>query len=401
MGGSGGQCAPPRAPPSAFPLPDHPPAPPPPASPDLGGALSSAAVVAFVESGRDVLLALSPAATPDMRALAAAFGVDVDPAPSVLLAPSSCAGGDAASVLAPVTGPPPMVGGAAGGPPVLYRGAALTVAPTARQAWPALVAPASAASSAAAPGGPPAAAGGAAALVVGAQTRANARVVVSGSADVFSDAATADAAPCGAPSAPAPVGNAAFASAVLAWAFNEAGSLVAGPLRHSLADPAGVTGVAGVTTRPGDAPYRVGDPLVVALDVAERVPGGGLKPFAPSDDVQVEYTMLDPHVRTFLNPVVKTSFANATNAAAPSPDPRFATLAAAFAAPDVYGVFKFAVHHARPGWSFIDQETVAPVRPFNHNEYDRFLPAAYPYYTAAASVSVAFFVAVGVALYSE
>ncbi len=32
-----------------------------------------------------------------------------------------------------------------------------------------------------------------------------------------------------------------------------------------------------------------------------------------------------------------------------------------------------------------------PVRPFRHNEFERFLTAAYPYYAAAASTMAAFF----------
>lgn len=32
-----------------------------------------------------------------------------------------------------------------------------------------------------------------------------------------------------------------------------------------------------------------------------------------------------------------------------------------------------------------------PVRPFRHNEFERFLTAAYPYYAATASTMAAFF----------
>ncbi len=33
-----------------------------------------------------------------------------------------------------------------------------------------------------------------------------------------------------------------------------------------------------------------------------------------------------------------------------------------------------------------------PVRPFKHNEYERFLECAYPYYTSALSMMLGFFV---------
>ena len=37
-------------------------------------------------------------------------------------------------------------------------------------------------------------------------------------------------------------------------------------------------------------------------------------------------------------------------------------------------------------------QTQVPVRPFKHNEYERFLVCAYPYYASALSSMVAFFV---------
>lgn len=344
--------------------------PPTPRPPDLGGALSSTAVVEFVESGRDALLALSSAATEDVRALADFFAVDVLGA---AVAPTACAGGDAARVLAPVTGPAPIVGDAAGGS-VVFEGVALAISPRAKQAWAALPAPAAAATAAAnSPGG------NALTLVAAVQTTANARLVVSGSESLLADAsARAVPGPGGRLVTPA---NAAFARSLLAWALNEAGSLTASPIRHRLAAPVG-----GAPRRGGDAPYRVGDDVTVEIDVWESTPGGGRKPFA-AKDVQVEYTMMDPHVRMFLAPPA--------NASSP------ATLAATFKAPDVYGVFKFVVRHSRPGLSFVRREAVAPLRPFKHDEFDRFLPSAYPYYTAATAVSVAFFGACLAALYSE
>lgn len=60
--------------------------------------------------------------------------------------------------------------------------------------------------------------------------------------------------------------------------------------------------------------------------------------------------------------------------------------------PDVYGVFKFVVDYQRPGFSHISLSEQLPVRPFRHDEYERFLVAAYPYYASAASLMVAFLV---------
>ncbi len=60
--------------------------------------------------------------------------------------------------------------------------------------------------------------------------------------------------------------------------------------------------------------------------------------------------------------------------------------------PDVYGVFKFVVDYAPIGYSYIHVEEQAPVRPFRHNEFDRFLVAAYPYYASTFSTMAAFFI---------
>lgn len=60
--------------------------------------------------------------------------------------------------------------------------------------------------------------------------------------------------------------------------------------------------------------------------------------------------------------------------------------------PDVYGVFKYVVKYTRPGYSRIERSITVPVRPFRHNEYERFIPAAYPYYASAFSMMAGFFV---------
>ena len=69
--------------------------------------------------------------------------------------------------------------------------------------------------------------------------------------------------------------------------------------------------------------------------------------------------------------------------------------------PDVYGVFKFVVEYNRAGYSVIELSEEVPVRPFKHNEFERFLTAAYPYYASAASTMVAFGVFSFVYLYQK
>ena len=60
--------------------------------------------------------------------------------------------------------------------------------------------------------------------------------------------------------------------------------------------------------------------------------------------------------------------------------------------PDVYGIFKFVVDYNRLGYSHIHLEEQVPIRPFRHDEYERFIVAAYPYYSGILSVMAGFFV---------
>ena len=49
-------------------------------------------------------------------------------------------------------------------------------------------------------------------------------------------------------------------------------------------------------------------------------------------------------------------------------------------APDVYGIYKFRVQYRRPAVSVLQLSDQVSVRPFKHNEYERFIGQAYPYY---------------------
>jgi oligosaccharyltransferase complex subunit beta len=74
---------------------------------------------------------------------------------------------------------------------------------------------------------------------------------------------------------------------------------------------------------------------------------------------------------------------------------------ALFTAPDDYGIFKFRVLYRRPGYSILHAETKVSLRPYKHNEYDRFLLPAYPYYFSALSCMAAFLIFSLFFLYSD
>lgn len=88
----------------------------------------------------------------------------------------------------------------------------------------------------------------------------------------------------------------------------------------------------------------------------------------------MEFVRLDPHIRTTLK-----SDGNG----------KFSTT---FKVPDVYGVFTFKVEYNRKGYGYLNSITRVPVRPFRHNEYERFIDAAYPYYAGSFSMMAGLFV---------
>jgi oligosaccharyltransferase complex subunit beta len=119
--------------------------------------------------------------------------------------------------------------------------------------------------------------------------------------------------------------------------------------------------------------YRIKDEIVYSMMV-EQLDGDSWIPFL-STDMQMEFMMLDPYVR-------KTMTVDTTSG----------KHVAQFTAPDSYGIFKFRILYRRVGYSVLHAETQVSIRPFKHNEYERFIFSAYPYYTSAFSAMIGFFI---------
>eukprot|EP00210_Caulerpa_lentillifera_P002545 g2442.t1 len=194
------------------------------------------------------------------------------------------------------------------------------------------------------------------------QTTNNGRVVMVGSTDFFSNELF---------STPFIVsrnqqkydksGNREFCQDLVLWNFQLIGVLKTTPPRH-------------YNTRTGLTPsmYTIMDPIRFELNISELVVDRWV-PYQ-SNRVQIEYYMMDPYIRTNLN------------------DEGNGTFGINLKAPDVYGVFKFLVKHKVPGYSNIDIVEMAPLRPFRHNEFERFILAAYPYYTSVFSMMIGFWI---------
>lgn len=353
--------------------------------------MSRSSIVDFVDAGGNVILALAPGASDNVRSLAAECGVEVDAKGTVVFDHFSRhqpSGGDADATLvatsAWVDSDAILGAGARPGAPVLFRGVAQAVPSSAELVTVALSGEATAYShdpKKAAADPPAMPVGGAAALVSLVQARNNARVMVAGSLDMFSDELFSTSVTVADTGKSYPKsGNEAFAVAAALWTFQQRGVLEASAPRHR---KVGAGPAAAAEESPGL--YRVNDDAEFEIDIFEvtgaaKEGGGERRPYA-ADDVQLSFTMLDPHVRQPLVPLGNGTFR------------------LAFKVPDVYGVFKYTVDYARRGYSYVNLQKVVPVRPFQHDEYERFLPAAYPYYASALSTMAAFFALGWVYLY--
>ncbi|KAJ2726117.1 oligosaccharyl transferase glycoprotein complex, beta subunit [Coemansia sp. Benny D115] len=190
------------------------------------------------------------------------------------------------------------------------------------------------------------------------QARNNARVAFSGSADMFTDAAISLRGGINLP----------FLRDIIAWVRQEKSVLRATRHSHYLADA------------PGERPehYRVGDRMVYEIDLSvyER---NEWKPYT-ADDVQLEVTMLDPHIRATLNRTHAVE-----NDGVPAMRYR-----GDIRLPDRYGTFTFRVNYKRRGLSAVDVRETVGIWPLRHDGYPRFLVAAYPYYAGSLAMAVGF-----------
>lgn len=231
-------------------------------------------------------------------------------------------------------------------------------------------------------------------LVTALQARNNARVLVSGSLEMFSNtyfravnSATGEL-----------VGNELFCTELSKWTFGEAGVLRFRDITHHTLAGTPPDIILHEKDRP-DLPttlfpdpeltrnslvYRIKDEIVYSM-VVEEFEGGVWRPFAASD-MQLEFVMLDAYVRTNMTCSDPTTPGKCT---------------AQFTAPDDYGIFKFRVLYRRPGYSVLHAETKVSIRPFKHNEYERFISSAFPYYFSAFSCMAAFLVFSIFFLYSD
>merc|ERR1712154_106540 len=155
-------------------------------------------------------------------------------------------------------------------------------------------------------------------------------------------------------------GNEQFMALISAWSFGERGILRTSDASHHQQRPDHIIN----PTR-----YRIKDLVSFSAKIEEyRLTCDCFVPFV-EDDVQFEFIRLDSFIRQIMEHDNNGNYK------------------IDFMLPDVFGVYKFTINYQRKGWGYIFSEQLVSVRPFRHDEYERFL-SAYPYYLGTASMII-------------
>jgi oligosaccharyltransferase complex subunit beta len=344
---------------------------------DFGGSLNTAEISNFVDRGGNVLIAGASKLGDAIRELATEHGFEFDDESTSVIDhhnyDSSLDNGDHTTIIVDpknlikaklITGNSQAFG------PILYRGVSLISSSANKLKLDVLTA-----SSTAYSFGPrkavneyPSAIGRSTVLVGALQARNNARVIITGSVDMFSDEfINANVAKAGNGAKPTKSGNGEFVQALSKWVFQEVGVLRVKSVTHHKV---------GESKPPRE--YTIMEDVEYSIEI-EELRDGKWVPF-DAKDIQLEFVRIDPFVRTYLK----------------GSNGKFKTV---FKLPDVYGVFKFLVDYRRVGYSHLFDVQQVSVRPLLHTQYERFLRSAYPYYVSSLSMMAGVFLFSFVFLY--
>lgn len=345
----------------------------------FGGSIDSAAIVDFVDSGHDLIIAVDNSASERIREIATECGVDFDDDQAAMVidhtsyAVSDTEGDHTLIASDDFVQSKVLLGSTKIEAPVLFQGMGHSLNPANSLVLQALSASSSAYS--ANPktklSNPPSLTGSAISLVSVVQARNNARVLIAGSLSMFSNRFfRSGVQKAGSSIKHAKSGNEQFLTELSKWVFHERGHLKAVNVRHHK-----------VAETDEPAMYRINDDLEYAVEIYEWS-GKSWEPYV-ANDVQVQFYMMSPYVLKTLSTDQKGLYFTA------------------FKVPDVYGVFQFKVEYQQLGYTSLSLSKQIPVRPFRHNEYERFLTAAFPYYGASFSMMAGFFIFTFAYLYNK
>jgi oligosaccharyltransferase complex subunit beta len=187
-------------------------------------------------------------------------------------------------------------------------------------------------------------------VVLAFQGRNNARAIFSGSIDVCSNQNINSE----------KSSNEKFCTEFSKWVLNEKGVLRYTSITHHRQIEKHEKGYL-------EGEYTINDDLYYSIEIEENV-GGKWQRFK-TQNAYLEFVMMDPKIRKYLE--------NSNEG-----------LVSRFKAPDVHGVYQFKTFLYEHGYSWIETASKVTVRPYRHNQFERFLVCAGPYYASVfASIS--------------
>jgi len=327
---------------------------------EFGGELSAEALTEFVDEGGNILVAANSNTGEVLRELASEVGFEVDDDGTAVIDHLNYDAKDQGKHTLVVADPKNLiksdkiVGNAAS--PMLYRGVGLLV-----DHQNPLVIEILTGSSTSYSHNPdnmikefPQAVGKQTVMIAGLQARNNARVIFSGSFEFFSDEFfSSKVEPVSGPSVAS--GNKDLALAITNWCFKKSGVLKVESIAHNKK---------GEKSAPSH--YTIKEDAVYTIVVKELVNGKWVG--FSGKDMQMEFVRIDPFVRITMD------------------NKGEGKMVGAFKVPDTYGVYQFKVNYHRVGYTRVYETTQISVVPLRHNEYERFIVSAYPYYTSAFSM---------------
>ncbi|KAJ5070540.1 dolichyl-diphosphooligosaccharide--protein glycosyltransferase 48 kda subunit [Anaeramoeba ignava] len=191
-------------------------------------------------------------------------------------------------------------------------------------------------------------------LVLALQTRKGSRVLFSGSREMFSDEFFDSN--IGSQKS----GNQIFCQEISLWTFRERGYIQVKEFTHH---------------KLGEAEpqkfYVVLETMETYISLVEWN-GNEWVSFEPND-LQLEFIMLDPYVRTTMK------F-----------DEKLQLFSTSFQVPNRHGIYKLLVEYQRVGYNLIHQEEILPVTPYADQSAHQFLTCSLPYYSGSISMLVGF-----------
>ncbi|XP_065857635.1 dolichyl-diphosphooligosaccharide--protein glycosyltransferase 48 kDa subunit-like [Euphorbia lathyris] len=345
----------------------------------FGGSIDVSGILNFVDAGHDLIVAADTNPSDLIREIAIENGIDFDEDPAAMVidhtsyAVSQIEGDHTLIASDDFIKSDVILGSKKIEAPVIFQGIAHSVSPS--NSLVLKVLSASPSSYSANPRSklpsPPSLTGSAISLVSTVQARNNARILFSGSLRMFSNRFfRSGVEKAGSSMKHEKSGNEQLLTEVSKWVFHERGHLKAVNVKHHRS---------GATDEPQW--YRINDNLEYSVEIYEWS-GASWEPYI-SNDVQLQFYMMSPYVLKTLSNDKKGKYYTA------------------FKVPDVYGVFQFKIEYQRLGYTSLSLSKQIPVRPYRHNEYERFIPAAYPYYGAAYSMMAGFFIFTIFLLYSK